>query len=216
MPRPAGCSTRACVGTGTDGPSSETTPGGFLRDEPDEDARVVVQACSVIHAKLRAQTLLAANIKPRHVRRCGPRGAAPRDADLRSFNGRRSPLASVARALTGNESQVLAPGPSSPLVSVITPVYNGAEYLAECVESVLRQSYQNWEYIVLDNASTDDSHAIAVRYAEKDERIRVYRSSTLVSAAANTANSCTQTTGCSRTAWPTWLGWPRRIHPSES
>ena len=59
-----------------------------------------------------------------------------------------------------------------PLVSIVTPVYNGEAFLAETIESVLGQTYQNWEYFLLDNASTDGSAAIIRRYAERDERIR--------------------------------------------
>jgi glycosyltransferase involved in cell wall biosynthesis len=63
--------------------------------------------------------------------------------------------------------------PDEPLVSVVTPFYNTADYLPECIESVLEQSYGNWEYILVNNFSTDGSAAIARRYAEKDARIRV-------------------------------------------
>jgi glycosyltransferase involved in cell wall biosynthesis len=62
---------------------------------------------------------------------------------------------------------------NQPLVSVVTPVYNGAEYLSECVESVLSQTYENWEYVISDNCSTDDSLEIARRYAANDPRVRV-------------------------------------------
>jgi glycosyltransferase involved in cell wall biosynthesis len=61
-----------------------------------------------------------------------------------------------------------------PLVSVVTPVYNGEKYLAECLESVLRQTYENWEYAVVDNASTDRTREIAELYARKDGRLKVY------------------------------------------
>jgi glycosyltransferase involved in cell wall biosynthesis len=60
-----------------------------------------------------------------------------------------------------------------PLASVVTPVYNGAPYLAECIESVLNQTYSNWEYLIGDNASTDATLAIARSYAEQDARIRI-------------------------------------------
>lgn len=62
---------------------------------------------------------------------------------------------------------------SQPLVSVVTPVYNGEKYLAECIESVLAQTYSNWEYLIVNNCSTDDSLAIAESYAQQDARIRV-------------------------------------------
>ena len=62
--------------------------------------------------------------------------------------------------------------PRSPLVSVVTPVYNGEKYLSECIESVLRQSYTNFEYIIVDNCSTDRSEEIIKHYENSDERIR--------------------------------------------
>ena len=51
-----------------------------------------------------------------------------------------------------------------PRVSVVTPFYNTAEYLAECIESVLAQTYTNFEYILVNNKSTDGSREIAERY----------------------------------------------------
>ena len=60
-----------------------------------------------------------------------------------------------------------------PLVSIVTPVYNGAPYLAECIDSVLAQTYQNWEYVIVNNCSTDRSLEIAQQYARRDARIRV-------------------------------------------
>ena len=72
-----------------------------------------------------------------------------------------------------------------PLVSVVTPVYNGAAYLAECIESVLAQTFSNWEYVILDNVSTDETPEIARRYAEQDSRIRVIRPDTFLGQTAN-------------------------------
>jgi glycosyltransferase involved in cell wall biosynthesis len=60
-----------------------------------------------------------------------------------------------------------------PLVSVVTPFFNTADYLAECVESVLGQAYGNWEYVLVDNRSTDGSLDIARSYASREPRIRL-------------------------------------------
>jgi len=62
---------------------------------------------------------------------------------------------------------------NEPYVSVITPVYNGGAFLDECIDSVLSQTHRNFEYVIVDNHSTDDSAAIAARYAALDERVRV-------------------------------------------
>lgn len=85
-----------------------------------------------------------------------------------------------------------------PLVSVITPVYNGAEYLAECIESVLGQSYQNWEYVIVDNCSTDETAQIAHSYAAKDPRIRVHENQEFLSAIANHNNALRQISPASK------------------
>jgi len=61
-----------------------------------------------------------------------------------------------------------------PLVSIVTPVYNNRADIAECIESVLAQSYRNWEYSIVDNCSTDGSAEIAHQYAAQDPRIRVH------------------------------------------
>lgn len=57
------------------------------------------------------------------------------------------------------------------LVSIITPVYNGEKYISETIESVIKQSYPDWEMIVVDDGSKDSSAAIVQRYAEKESRI---------------------------------------------
>lgn len=62
---------------------------------------------------------------------------------------------------------------SKPLVSVVTPFFNTAPYLAECIDSVLGQTYENFEYILMDNCSTDGSSQIAAAYARRDRRIRL-------------------------------------------
>lgn len=64
---------------------------------------------------------------------------------------------------------------TQPKVSVVMPVYNGARFIGEAIESVLSQTYSNWEMIIADNCSTDDTLSIARRYAAQDPRIRVIR-----------------------------------------
>ena len=61
----------------------------------------------------------------------------------------------------------------SPLISVVIPVYNVEKYLKECVDSVLRQTYQSYEIILVDDGSTDRSGKICDRYTDIDSRIQV-------------------------------------------
>ncbi len=61
-----------------------------------------------------------------------------------------------------------------PQVSILTTVYNREKYLAACIESVLDSSYQDWEMVIVDDQSKDESVTIAQSYAAKDPRIRVY------------------------------------------
>lgn len=65
-----------------------------------------------------------------------------------------------------------------PGVSVVIPVYDGARYLAEAVESVLAQTFGDWELVAVDDGSGDDSPAILADYAAADSRIRVLRNET--------------------------------------
>ena len=66
-----------------------------------------------------------------------------------------------------------SPQPSPPKVSIVTPVFNGEKYLRACIESVLAQSYDNWDYTIVDNCSTDNSLAIAREYAAQYPQIKV-------------------------------------------
>jgi len=58
-----------------------------------------------------------------------------------------------------------------PLVSVITPVYNTASYIEKNITSVKEQTYQNWEHIIIDDGSLDNSVSIIKNHASKDDRI---------------------------------------------
>jgi glycosyltransferase involved in cell wall biosynthesis len=62
---------------------------------------------------------------------------------------------------------------SQPLVSVLTTAYNRQEFVAEAIESVLSSTYKNWELIIVDDCSKDNTVAIAKGYARKDDRIKV-------------------------------------------
>ena len=58
--------------------------------------------------------------------------------------------------------------------SIMTPVYKVERYLPECIESVLGQTYGNFEFILVDDGSPDHSGEICEEYAKKDSRIRVF------------------------------------------
>lgn len=75
-----------------------------------------------------------------------------------------------------------------PYFSIIIPVYNVAPYLRECLDSVLKQTFTDWEAICVDDGSTDGSGAILDEYAAKDKRFRViHQANGGVSAARNVA-----------------------------
>lgn len=61
-----------------------------------------------------------------------------------------------------------------PRVSVVTPFYNTAAYLAEAIESVLAQRYSNFEFLLVNNKSTDGSREIAAEYVGRDSRIKLF------------------------------------------
>lgn len=82
-----------------------------------------------------------------------------------------------------------------PLVSIGLPVYNGENYIAEAIQSVLDQTYTNFELIISDNSSTDKTPVICEHYADIDSRIRYYRSSENRGAAWNFNNTFYLATG---------------------
>lgn len=61
----------------------------------------------------------------------------------------------------------------SPMVSILTPTYNHERFIAACIESALEQSYQNWEQIIIDDGSTDQTADVVKKY--KDPRIKYFR-----------------------------------------
>ncbi|MCE5348265.1 MAG: glycosyltransferase [Bacteroidales bacterium] len=61
-----------------------------------------------------------------------------------------------------------------PLVSIVSPAYNHGKFIAGCIESVLAQTYSNWEMIIVDDGSTDSTYEIASDFARKDSRIKAF------------------------------------------
>jgi glycosyltransferase involved in cell wall biosynthesis len=75
-----------------------------------------------------------------------------------------------------------------PLVSVIVPCYNLAQYLSETLDSVYAQTFTNWECVIVDDGSVDNSKQVAQEYVQKDKRYRyIYQANKGVSAARNNA-----------------------------
>ena len=64
---------------------------------------------------------------------------------------------------------------TTPMISVVMPVYNAEKYVAEAVESILQQTYTDFEFIIIDDCSTDNSYGILQTYAAKDIRIRLFK-----------------------------------------
>src|SRR5712672_2829455 len=72
-----------------------------------------------------------------------------------------------------------------PRLSIGLPVYNGENFLAESIEALLGQSYEDFELIISDNASTDGTPDICRRYAKQDSRIRYIRQPRNIGSAPN-------------------------------
>jgi teichuronic acid biosynthesis glycosyltransferase TuaG len=64
---------------------------------------------------------------------------------------------------------------NEPLVTIITPSYNSKEYIVETIDSVLNQSYKNYEMLIVDDGSNDGSYEIVNNYIKKDQRLKIYR-----------------------------------------
>lgn len=62
-----------------------------------------------------------------------------------------------------------------PAISVVMPVYNTKDYVAKAIQSILDQTFSDFEFLIIDNGSTDGSGTIINQFAQKDARIRVIR-----------------------------------------
>lgn len=78
-------------------------------------------------------------------------------------------------------------GKKLPIVSIIIPLYNAQKYINECIQSILTQTFENWELILVDDGSTDDTLSICRSFEKKDCRIKViHQENAGVSVARNT------------------------------
>lgn len=64
---------------------------------------------------------------------------------------------------------------SEPLVSIIMGVYNAKDTIEYCIDSILSQTYSNWEFVICDDCSTDETYSILEKYAKQDARIKILR-----------------------------------------
>lgn len=62
----------------------------------------------------------------------------------------------------------------NPKISIIVPVYNAERYLRRCVDSILAQTFNDFEVLLIDDGSKDHSGAICDEYAQQDDRVRVW------------------------------------------
>lgn len=66
---------------------------------------------------------------------------------------------------------------SQPLVSILTPFKNTSEFLPECLDSIIQQTYKHWELVIIDDHSSDNSYNIVNEYLKKDTRIKIFKNS---------------------------------------
>ena len=62
----------------------------------------------------------------------------------------------------------------SNMVSIVMPVYNSEQYLAAAIESIIQQTYSNWELLIIDDCSKDASCQLLRNFAERDSRIKPF------------------------------------------
>ncbi|NHQ85983.1 glycosyltransferase family 2 protein [Iodobacter sp. HSC-16F04] len=80
-------------------------------------------------------------------------------------------------------------------VSILIPVFNRETYIAECIQSALFQTYTDFEVVIVDNASTDQTWAICQKFAERDHRVRIFRNEENVGPVRNWIRCVEEATG---------------------
>lgn len=96
-----------------------------------------------------------------------------------------------------------------PKVSIVLPCYNGASLLGESIESCINQTYKDWELIIINDCSTDNTLAVAMGFAKKDERIHVYTNTKNSKLPASLNNGFRKATG----EYWTWTSDDNIMHP---
>src|SRR3954469_18249574 len=95
-------------------------------------------------------------------------------ANTRSRPGDRHPSVSNRGERSSARCEATEVAETTPAISVVMPVYNTERYLAPAVESILNQTFKDFEFIILDDGSTDGSVRMIQEYAEQDNRIRFF------------------------------------------
>lgn len=96
-----------------------------------------------------------------------------------------------------------------PKVSIVLPCYNGAALLGQAIESCINQTFNDWELIIVNDCSTDNTLEVANAYAQKDERISVYTNETNSKLPATLNNGFRRATG----EYWTWTSDDNLLHP---
>lgn len=95
--------------------------------------------------------------------------------------------------------------------SIIMPVYNGEKFIAEAIESVLLQSFQQWELLIVDDASTDDTASMVETFLKRDNRIRFFRNTNNQGVSNSRNRAIAQATG----EYIAFLDADDRWHPEK-
>jgi glycosyltransferase involved in cell wall biosynthesis len=101
------------------------------------------------------------------------------------------------------------PRSSSPLLTIALPVFNGGATLGDVVGSVLAQTCSDFELVISDNASSDDTEDVARRFAREDARVRYHRHATNVGLLRN----FTAAAGLAHGTWVRWIGDDDHLEP---
>lgn len=98
---------------------------------------------------------------------------------------------------------------NTPKVSIVLPCYNGAALLGQAIESCINQTFKDWELIIVNDCSTDNTLEVANMYAQKDERIHVYTNEKNSKLPASLNNGFRRATG----EYWTWTSDDNIFHP---